>query len=300
MLERILSRLSPQRKATLKGWYRTGKVAWVRRFRAYGPEELLRTLRSMGVASGDSLLVHSAFGSTLGFRGSPSALIDALKEAVGPSGNVLMMSMSYMSSTADYLRGNPVFDVRTTASKMGLVSETFRRQPGVLRSLHPTHSVVASGPKAEWIVAGHEACAYPCGAGSPFEKLLALDGKVLFFGVTEFHFTFHHYLEDMLRDRLPFPLYEADPYLAQIVDRDGRTRHVPVHAFTAEAIRRRRVKVLFDAMSSRGQLRRARIGNTPMVLLRTSDSVACTLELERQGILFYDLDGRQASAGVAQ
>jgi len=291
MLERIFSRLSPERKATLKGWYRSGKAKWVRRFRAYGPDELRRRLRAMGVVEGDTLLLHSAFGSTLGFQGPPTALIDAFRKAVGPGGNLLMMSMSYMSSTSEYLRSEPVFDVRTTASKMGLVSETFRRQPGVLRSLHPTHSVLASGPKAEWIVAGHEACAYPCGAGSPFEKLLALDGKVLFFGVTEFHFTFHHYLEDLLRERLPFALYEPEPHVARVVDSAGTARRVPVYAFTSEAIRRRRVKVLFDAMSAKGQMRRSRIGNTSMVLLRTSDAVACTLEMAGAGVLFYELDG---------
>ena len=107
--------------------------------------------------------------------------------------------------------------------------------------------------------------------------------------MTEFHFTFHHYLEDMLRERLPFRLYEAEPYLAQVVDRDGEAGRMPVYAFTAEAIRRRRVKVLFDAMEARGQMRRARIGNTPLVLLRTSDSVACTQDLARLGIFFYDL-----------
>jgi aminoglycoside 3-N-acetyltransferase len=291
MLERILSRLSPERKATLKGWYRSGKAEFVRRFRAYGPDELVAQLRAMGVVEGDSLLLHSAFGSALGFQGSPSALLDAFRRSIGPTGNLLMMSMSYMSSTRDYLLTDPVFDVRATVSRMGLVSETFRRQPGVLRSLHPTHSVLASGPKAAWIVEGHDACPYPCGAGTPFEKLLALDGKVLFFGVTEFHFTFHHYLEDMLRERLPFALYETDPYSARVVGWDGAARSVPVYAFTSEAIRRRRVKVLFDAMSARGQMRRGRIGNTSLVLLRTADSVACTHELARDGIFFYELGG---------
>jgi len=199
------------------------------------------------------------------------------------------MSIPYLSATSDYLKKNEVFDVRKTVSKMGMVSETFRRRPGVLRSLSPIHPVLACGPRAQWIVAGHEDCSYSCGAGSPFEKLLQLDGKVLFFGVSEFHFTFHHYLEDMIREQLPFSLYEPAPFTVKVLDMHGETRWVETYAFTKEAISRRRVHVLFDELTRRGQMTRARIGNTPMVLLRAADSVACTTELARNGVYFYEM-----------
>jgi aminoglycoside N3'-acetyltransferase len=245
----------------------------------------------MGIVPGDTLLVHSAYGPFLGFQGNPGALLDAFREAVGPDGNILMMSLPYLSSTREYLRNLDAFDVRRTPSKMGLVSEIFRRRPGVLRSLHPTHPVLASGPKAEWIVSGHEECEYPCGGGSPFGKFLALRGKILFFGVSEFHFTFHHYLEDMIRDRLPFELYEARPVDAKVIDAQGAARTIPVHAFTQEAISRRRVGVLFDELARKGQLLRSRIGNTGMVLMAAADTVARTNDLAARGIYFYEMPG---------
>lgn len=104
---------------------------------------------------------------------------------------------------------------------MGLISETFRRQPGVQRSLHPTHPVLAFGPRAQWIVADHETCLYPCGPGTPFEKLVELRAKILFYGVSEFHFTLHHYLEHLVKDELPFALYEAEPYAVNVIDAAG-------------------------------------------------------------------------------
>ena len=134
----------------------------------------------MKIGIGDTLLVHCAYGPLLGFQGSPTALIDVFREVIGKDGNLLMMSMSYLSATSDYLRSIEYFDVRKAVSRMGLVSETFRRRPGVLRSLHPTHPVLACGAKAEWIVSGHENCLYPCGPGSPFEKLLDLKGRCFF------------------------------------------------------------------------------------------------------------------------
>jgi hypothetical protein len=51
------------------------------------------------------------------------------------------------------------------------------------------------------------------------------------------------------------------------------------------------VQVLFDEMERRGQMERSRIGNTSLVLLRAADSVACTKDLARDGIYFYDMSG---------
>jgi aminoglycoside 3-N-acetyltransferase len=243
----------------------------------------------MGIVSGDALLVHSAYGRFLGFQGSPNELIDTFLEAVGTGGNLLMVSMPFTTSMSEYLKSTTVFDVRKTPSKMGLLSETFRRRPGVLRSLHPTHPVLACGPKAEWIVSGHENCSYPCAEGSPFEKLLQLNGKVLFFGVPEFNFTFHHYLEDMVKNDLPFALYEEQPHVVKVIDRLGETRSVKVYAFTKDAISRRRLHILLDELARRGQMIRTRIGNTRMVLVASADTVACTKELARRDVYFFEM-----------
>ena len=289
MIQKMLSTLSPSRKSKVRGWYHRGKTQLVRRFLSYDGTGLKGRLAEMGIVSGDTLLVHSAYGPLTGFHGSPSALVDIFVETVG-TGNLLMVSMPYFSSMSEYLKKTEFFDVRKTASRMGLVSETFRRRPGVLRSLHPTHPVLAYGPKAEWIVSGHEDCLYPCGPGSPFEKLFELNGKVLFYGVTEMHFTFHHYLEDLVKDDLPFALYEDEPQIAKVIDREGCIRTVKTYIFTRDAIMRRRVNILFAELKRRGQMRKTRIGNTSMVLLEASDSVECTKDLARRGIYFYDLN----------
>lgn len=292
MIGRLLSLLPPATKGKLRGRYKDLKLELVRRYRAYDAAALQRRLAGMGIRPGDTLLVHSAFGPILGFQGSPSALIDAFLAAVGPTGNLLMVSLPYGSSTSAYLKATRVFDVRNTPSKMGLVSETFRRRPGVLRSVHPTHPVLAHGPKAEWLVSGHEDCRYPCGPGTPFEKMLSLHGKVLFYGVTEYSFTFHHYLEDMVKDQLPFALYESQPYPITVIDGRGEARTREAYAFTREAITRRRVHILFDELDRRKQITRARVGNTGMVLMALADTVACTREQARQGIYFYDMPNK--------
>ena len=295
MIVKLLAKVSPTLKSRLRGWYYRRKGEWVRRHRAYSAADLSAKLRAMGIRPGDTLLVHSAYGPLLGFEGTPGNLIEAFLEAVGPTGNLLMVSLPYTSATSDYLRRTEVFDVRKTPSRMGLVSESFRRLKGVRRSLHPTHPLLAYGPKSDWIVSGHEECRFPCGEGTPYEKLFELKGKVLFFGVTEYSFTFHHYLEDRVKNRIPFALYETEPYPIKVVDEAGNERQMRAYAFTKEAISRRRVRVLFDELDRRKRIARARIGNTDLTLLEAADSVACTDELADRGIFFYDMPEKSDS-----
>ena len=49
---------------------------------------------------------------------------------------------------ASYLESGATFDTLNTPSSVGVILETFRRRPNVLRSCHPTNSVAASGPAA--------------------------------------------------------------------------------------------------------------------------------------------------------
>jgi aminoglycoside 3-N-acetyltransferase len=86
------------------------------------------------------------------------------------------------------------FDVKNTMSAMGVITEIFRANPGVLRSLNPAHPVLAFGPDAPWLIADHDKTLYSCGPGSPFEKMLQLNAKALFFDVPLQRMTFFYYL----------------------------------------------------------------------------------------------------------
>ena len=261
---------------------------FVRRFRSYGKLELIKALRSLGIERGNALMVHSGFNRTKGFTGSPNDFIDALLEVVGPEGHLLMVSMPYMSSTFDYLQKRTIFDVRKTVSHMGVVSETFRRRPGVLRSLHPTHPILAFGPRAGWIVADHEKCLYPCGLGTPFDKLFQLGGKVLFVDASFFTFTFFHYLEERIKDRIDFSLFFPEPFEVPYIDSDGNRRVMRTYVYTLEANRRRRPQISRDEFDRQRLVKKQRLGNSHLELIGTVDAVRCIDEMAARGIFFYE------------
>jgi aminoglycoside 3-N-acetyltransferase len=282
-----LSRLSPTRKSELRSLYFGLQKKLVDTFRSYGPVELRRALEDLGVRRGDTLMVHAGHSRLSGFKGRPSDVVDTLLDTVGSNGDLVMVSMAYTSSAHEYLKQRKPFDVRKTVSHMGMVSESFRRRNGVLRSMHPSNPVLAFGPRAAWIVEGHENCRHPCGAGSPFEKLAELRAKVLFLDATIYTQTFFHYLEDMVADQLDFPLFRDELVEATVIDYDGSARTVQTYTYSDEVIRRRRPDIMVAELNRLGLIRKARVGNSRILLLHTEQVVRVVRDMASRGVFFY-------------
>jgi Aminoglycoside 3-N-acetyltransferase len=140
-------------------------------------------LHRVGLRQGDSTLVQSSFDAFEGFDGKPSDVIEVLKDVVGPRGLLMMPTIPFSGTAIEWARSHPLVGVRRTPSRMGLISQIFRRSPNVMRSMHPTHPVTAWGAQAAECMAGHPLARTPCGAGSPYHGLLARDGDVLLLGV---------------------------------------------------------------------------------------------------------------------
>jgi aminoglycoside 3-N-acetyltransferase len=294
---RLTSLIPRHVRLAAKAWLYSARRSAIKTFRSYDAAALLRAVRSLGIVPGDAVMLHSAFEPHHGFRGSADALIDVFLDAVGPTGHLLMVSLPYRSSSLAYLKSGRRFDVRRTPSMMGMVSEMFRRRPGVLRSVHPTHPTLAFGPQAERFVAAHPNCRYPCGPGTPFDELVNDNGKLLFFNADFGTITFFHWLEHLVHEHLPFPLYTEPPFEVTLIDADGRPRVVTTHVFTEETIRRRDFPIFEKAMVERGAIRSCCVGNSRILVVELKDCIACTLEMLAAGCFFYDLSGLPPASG---
>jgi aminoglycoside 3-N-acetyltransferase len=274
-------------KKLLKPMYLWGKQYAVGLLRSYSPEQLESALRELGLTNGDNVIIHSAFSRSNGFIGGPGDVIQCALNVIGANGHLLMVSMPYRGSSESYAAQNNTFDVEKTPSAMGVISETFRRQAGVLRSSNPLHPILAFGPKARWLLADHEKSPYSCGKGSPFERFMNIGGKVLFFDVPFSTLTFMHYVEHRFQESLPVKVYEEEYATLRVKEPTGKTFATRQYLFSKEARNRRNFTVVENDLLHRRLLAVKRLGNTRLMMVRTSDVFDCATEIIKKGPGIY-------------
>ncbi|MDD5729427.1 MAG: AAC(3) family N-acetyltransferase, partial [Victivallales bacterium] len=162
--------------------------------------EIVKALHRVGIKAGDCLFVHSSVSAFGRIDGGENAVIDALLEAVGPTGTILMPTFTVpFAAFAGELNKNrhyrPFAENDPSQIWVGSIPRTFLQRKGVIRSGHPSHSVAGFGPLAEACLKDHQENDPPTGKTSPFAKLVEFKGKILYFGCGLDSSTFLHFLE---------------------------------------------------------------------------------------------------------
>ncbi len=161
--------------------------------RAITEQDFANALRKAGVARGDTIFVHSdikVFGKIAlsGKTALLQSLTDVLEKSVGGEGTVVMPTFSY-----SFCKGE-AYDKAHTRSTVGALTDFFRTEPGVERSVHPMFSVAAWGARRGSFL---ETSKDSFGAGTVFETLRRLGGTIVLFGTDFQACTFLHHIEQM-------------------------------------------------------------------------------------------------------
>jgi aminopeptidase-like protein/aminoglycoside N3'-acetyltransferase len=155
---------------------------------------LINEFHALGMTSGDTIFVHSAY-STLGrapggVEGGPQTVIEAILDVIGETGTLIMPTFNY-----DFLRGTP-WDMRTTPSQMGVLTELVRTDPRARRMFHAIYSMAAIGKHAEELA--HHRSNDCFGETTIFSKFREWDAKILILGLAySKSITFLHHCEQM-------------------------------------------------------------------------------------------------------
>ncbi len=180
-------------------------------------DRLVDDLRRLGIQPGDHLGLGISFRSIGRVADGPETLIDALLEAVGPDGTIMIPAFTQLFPRTITATGRVeyVFDPARTPAYTGLVPETLRRRRDAIRSRHPVCSIAALGRLARQLTEGHDADAP---AYLPYSRLAGCGGKLLFIGIGERMPGFNHeaqYLAGLL---------EIVPFRRRSRYRDGEGR----------------------------------------------------------------------------
>jgi aminoglycoside 3-N-acetyltransferase len=274
-------------KQRIKRVLRRAKSTYVNRFHRFTPEDLGRTLKALGLAPGDAVLTHSSFDRFEGFAGGVGDAIRVLKESVGDHGTLLMPTMTFTGSAVDYARAAAITDLQATPSRNGLITEIFRRMPGVTRSVHPTHPVAVFGSLAEEFVRDHHHAGTPCGRPSPFMQLLDHKGKILFLGVDIQSMTLFHALEELLEGDMPFSPFTKEVFELRTRNREGQVVVTKTRLYDRSLSSKRDTEIMMPILKANGWWKESRVGLLPVILLEAQHVWGAVRLLAQQGIYCY-------------
>jgi aminoglycoside 3-N-acetyltransferase len=177
----------------------------------YSREELADAFRRLGVAAGDTVMMHASIRAVGAIAGGPDQIHLALKDALTSSGTLLMYASCPQFSdevgrghlTADVerelLEKLPAFDAATARSQRenGALVELFRTYPGSIVNDHVAR-FVAWGQLAHDLVSSGQPWSYAFGRGSALERFAGADGRILLLGCDHDNVTFLHYAEHIV------------------------------------------------------------------------------------------------------
>ena len=190
----------------------------------YSAKELVDELKTKIPRDFEILMVHSAFDRLLPmYTGSPRDLVNELIAFCGKTRTLVMPAFvlgGRLYDKKEYFRTH-AFDVNKTPSEMGLLTEVFRRLPGVIRSLHPTHSVCAIGPLSEDLTATHHLASTRTGERTAFRVMTQKPTAIVGLGTEYYRCLAHtHTAEDTLADEFPVK-FQREQIPVALIDWNG-------------------------------------------------------------------------------
>lgn len=251
-------------------------------------------LRECGLGEGDAAFLQAAMSAFGSFEDGPATVVDALEAVVGPQGLIAMPAYPLTGPAINHLAADPLFDVRSTPSRMGAISEELRRRPGTERSVHPTHSTAARGPEAREITAGHERAPTPFGAGTPFPRIRDRGALQLFFGCGTGAITMYHCFECVREP--PFPLDVFAPeglFDARCANAEGEALTVRTLVHNPELLPGRidsnpRLQSTYREAILEAGGRSVRLGHGEIIAIRLPALFEVFERLVREGVTIYD------------
>jgi len=164
-------------------------------------KELAQKWNDSGVQPGDIVLVHSSLSIIVrryrnkGVQLDAGDVIRSFQKAVGSKGTLLFPLFNFA-----FAEGEP-FNINTTPSMMGALTESARCHPEAVRTGHPIYSFAIIGFLKNAFNDVDNFSGY--GADSPFAILRKLDGKIAVLDLPDQNsMTFYHHVEEM--EQVPY------------------------------------------------------------------------------------------------
>lgn len=218
-------------------------------------DQVVTSLREMGLKEGDIVLLHSALSSIGRVDGGAETVVAAFIEILGNAGTLVV----------------PI------SGAMGIITEVVKNNPNSVKSIHPKASVAAIGSHAKEICKDHWKAETSHGENTPYTRIAKMGGYVCLLGVDQDRNTSLHTAEALLR--LPY-----------LVRTEEVTFDTPEGEITKSWLyfpgQHRNFIGLDRAFRESGGMRVGRVGSSVVRLIRAQDMIDICMKLRKKDPAF--------------
>ncbi len=226
-------------------------------------------LKTLGLNTGDTVLLHSSLSSLGHIEGGANTVLNAFFSVLGPEGTL----------------------IAPTFGSLGILPDTLKQHPGAISSIHPRASVVAVGARAKEICRDHWKAETAHTENTPYMRIADLGGHICLLGVDQDRNTTLHAVEALLR----LPYLKTTPEIAFSTPEGNTTRSWPFFPGP-----HRNFIGLDRLLQERDILHVGRIGNAVARLIKSRDMINTLLEVGRNNPSFVLCDNPNCADCVRQ
>ena len=249
----------------------------------YNADQLISAMQEMGMKQGSTICIHAAMKEFYNYQGTADELIQKIMAVITSEGTLMMPAYPDSSKIQD---ADFVFDIEEEPTQAGYLAETFRKMPGVRRSVNVQHSVCAWGKNAIWLTQDHHKCVNCWDGNSPWYRMTTLHALVFTLGLSANYIgTFDHCVEAIL--------YKEHPYWAQFFNLK-KTYHYKdacgiIKAYTSLTgdIERRTREIRLIKYFTPDMYKKRKISNLLIKVFLSKPCLEKMIELGRKGITMY-------------
>lgn len=244
--------------------------------------DLVVGFRKTGLTADDVVLVHSSYKSLGPVDGGPQAVVDALLEVITPTGTLIIPTFNF-----NFNKGEP-WDVRTTPSHMGVLTEIVRLNPESRRVFHPFYSFAILGSLKDELTKVRYKDSY--GPDSIFMQLRKLDAKIMVIGLSYTHsMTFFHHIEQM--EGVGYRFIKA--FTGLVTDESGKTYEDTFTMLVRDVDQGVQTEVdpMGEVLEKRGVVTIHKIGDADVKIMKANEVYRVTAEeMKKKPGLMYRIE----------
>jgi aminoglycoside 3-N-acetyltransferase len=259
-------------------------------------DELILTLRNMGIAANDVVIVHSSMKELAGCGLGANRIIESFMRQLCPGGTLVCPTFPLYANephgkerlTKDMSNVELVYNVQKSRPWTGELGRALMRMPGARRSLHPLNTIAAYGAAVDQIFENEimGSLDLPCGPDSTWAALAELNAKIVMLGVDLTHsLTMIHVAEDCHETQWPVKGWYRKRVF-RIIDGSKENRVEVRERHPRWALSYAERKLSRDLYVS-GTARRGKVGNLDVTVLESGSLLRFLDRRKQSGYPYY-------------